>query len=279
MTRALVVGVVALLAISGCSGLSGSAEFAPGVTEERVVNATALSAGHGDVLANVSYTFTRNASQRIEADEYTYAVTHDTRVRVSRNGDYLYRHRAVVETTEGSSHRLDEVWSNGTVAVGRNVDLDNNSVTYTRYEPPEPYSAANVTRSGISGALGAATVVETWNESGTRYARLASNESETRRIQARNRTIENATTIRVTTATVREDGFVPRVTWTVAGQRPLPASLDTDAAVGHINDTTRVRYTDVGSTDVGRPDWIDEALNTTEDLAPGERTQQRPASA
>jgi len=68
MERALVVGAVALVALSGCSGLTGEAEFAPGVTGERVVNVTALSGAQTDVLANVSYTFTRNASQRIGAD-------------------------------------------------------------------------------------------------------------------------------------------------------------------------------------------------------------------
>jgi hypothetical protein len=277
MKRVLVVGAVALLVLSGCSALSGPAEFAPGVTDERVVNATALSAAHAAVLANGSYTFTRNASQRVEADGYRYAVDHDTRVWVSTGGDYLYRHRAVVDTMEGSSHRVDGVWSNGSVAVTRTVDVDNESVRYTRYRPPEPYSVADVTRSGISSALGAATVVETWNHSGARYARLASNESETRRIQARNRTAVNATTTREAAATVRADGFVPRMARTITGQRPLPSSVDANAAVGHINDTTTIRYTDVGSTVVGRPDWVDDALEATEDLAPGEHTQRRPA--
>jgi hypothetical protein len=276
MHRVAVVGVVALLALSGCSGLSGPAEFAPGVTGERVDNATALAAAHSAVLANDSYTFTRNYTQRIEAEEYAYAAAHDTRVRVSPAGDYLYRHRAVIDTTTGSSRRLDGVWSNGTVAVMRTVH--NGTVSYTRYQPPEPYSATDVTRSGIASALEGATVVETWNESESRYARLSSNESETRRIQARNDTAVNATTSRQATAVVRGDGFVSRAAWTVAGHRPLPASINADAVLGHVNDTTRIRYTDVGSTAVVRPDWVDDALDATEHLSEGTATAPRPAS-
>lgn len=278
MHRVTVLGLAVLVALSGCTFITGTAEFAPGVSEDRVNNASALATAHHDALTNTSYTFTRTASQYVEGDQYRYSVDHDTRVEVAAGDSFRYRHRSVIVTANGTSRRLDGVWKNRTIAVSRTVDLDEDTVTYTRYRPPEPYSVANVTRSGVSSALRKAVVVDIWNESGLRYARIVSNGSETRRVQTRNGTAVNATTTSQTSAIVRDDGFVPQLEWSIAGQRPLPQSLSSDDELGLINDTTRIRYTDVRSTIVDRPDWVDEALEATEGVAMGEATEPRPAN-
>jgi hypothetical protein len=152
----------------------------------------------------------------------------------------------------------------------RAVDLDDDSVTYTRYRPPEPFTAADVARSGVKSALRGAAVTESWNESGTEFARLGTNESETRRVRASNGTAVNATTRRTATATVRADGFVPRIEWTITGHRPLPSSVGADGVLSRVRDETRVRYTDLGSTTVDRPAWVDDALAATADPVPSE---------
>lgn len=278
--------VVALLVpLAGCAGLVGpsaqeTATFAPGVSTDRVTDATALDEGNRAILRNTSYTYTSNYSQRVSADGYDYAVDHDTRVWVAADGSYLYHHRGVVTESETSATYVDGVWANESVAVMRTVDVENDSVTYTRYRPPEPYSAANTTRSGISDSLEEATVTETWNESGSAYARVRANESESNRWQGADGNTVTLTTRHEAVATVREDGFVPSLNSSLSGERPLPVAADDSEsadsrAIAQIRDQTRIRYSAVGTTDVPRPDWVDVALGATEGLSDGETSPPR----
>lgn len=282
--------VVLVLAVAGCSGFVGGTsqegpEFAPGVTEERVTNASLLADANRAVLDNTSFTYVGNYSQRVDAEGYRYAVDHDVRVWAARDGSYLYRHHGVVRSSDGESNRIDGVWANGTIAVSRTVDVSNGSVTYARYRPPDPYPVRNVTRSDVASALENATVVETENESGTAYARVRATESETRRTQAANGTAVNVTTRRNATATVREDGFVPALDATYASHRPLPVAATnrsgsrTDRPLARVTDTTRTRYAALGSTQVPRPGWVETALAATEGLSPGERTRPMATNA
>jgi hypothetical protein len=183
---AAVLTLVLLIPFAGCSGLFGPAAqetstFAPGVTNERVTDASALEAANRAILQNTSYTYVRNYTQRVDTEDYRCAVNHDTRVWVATDGSFLYHHRGVVTGGEHPSEHIDGVWANDSIAVMRTINVPNESVTYTRYRPPEPYSAANATHSDISGALGGAIVTTTWNESGTAYADVHANTSETRR--------------------------------------------------------------------------------------------------
>lgn len=280
----VVLVVVLLASLAGCGGLFDSTPrapaFAPGVTSEQVTNASALSAAHRETLQNTSYTYVRNYTQRIDADGYHYAVAHDTRVWVAADGSFLYRHHGVVTGSRQPSDHVDGVWSNGSVAVTRTVAVSNESVTYTRSRPPDPFPAANATHGDVSGALGGARVTERWNESGAAYVRVGVDRSETRRWQAANGTDVNLTTRRTATATVREDGLVPALDRSVSGRRPLPvAARDSTTSnarpVAHFRDRARVRYGALGRTDVPRPDWVDDALAATEGLSLGERTTPR----
>lgn len=278
-----VVALVLVIPLAGCSGFFGPTQppsLAPGVTTERVDDASLLEDANRDVLRNSSYTYVRNYTQRIDADGYHYAVDHDTRAYVAANGAFLYHHRGVVDSGDRSSVYVDGLWANGTVAVARTVNVANESVTYTCYRPPEPYSAANATRADVAAALGGASVTTTWNESDTGYVRVRATESQTRRWQASNGTVVNATTTRNATATVRGDGFVPSLNASVFGLRPLPvgasnSDASSDGSLARFRDSSRVRYTSLGSTRVPRPDWIDTALEATDGLPFGQTTAPR----
>ncbi|MFB6096362.1 MAG: hypothetical protein ABEJ74_03125 [Haloferacaceae archaeon] len=284
-----VLVLVLLLPLVGCSGVFGptaheAPRFAPGVTDERVTSATTLSAANRAILENTSYTYVRNYTQRMDAEGYHYAVTHDTRAWVAADGSFRYRHRGVVTGGAHPSTYVDGVWTNGSVAVARTVDVDNESVTYTRYRPPEPYSAANATHNDVSPALDGAVVTKRWNESGAAYAGVRADRSESRRWQAANGTVVNLTTRRTAAATVREDGFVPSLETSVSGERPLPVaandSVDSPGRpIAHFRDEASVRYRALGRTTVTRPDWVDEGLAATEGLPLGQPTTPRPTNA
>lgn len=280
---------VLLFSLAGCSGLLGSTaeqapEFAPGVTAERVENASQLADATRKTLQQTSYTYVSNGTQRIVADGYHYTAEHDTRVWVSADGAFRYHHHGVVNGSGAGSNFVDGVWTNGTAAVARTVNVDNESVTYTRYRPPEPFSARNATQAGVATALQNGSVSERWNESGTEFARVRTTESQTRRTQAGNGSVVNATTTRNATATVRADGFVSALDASVSGQRPLPAAAANESAgaerpLARTVDTSRVRYSALGSTTVTKPAWVETALEATEDLTVGERTRPQPIDA
>ncbi|MFB6129533.1 MAG: hypothetical protein ABEJ28_01780 [Salinigranum sp.] len=294
-TALAVLALVLLSSLAGCSSLaslghSGPPAFAPGVTRERVTNASALAAADRAVLRNTSYTYSQNFTQRIDADGYHYAVDHDTRVWAAANGSFLYRHRGVVAGSEHASNRLDDLWSNGSVVVARTVNVDDGTVTYRRYRPPGPFSAANATWSRVDTTLVGARVVRTWNDSGREYARVRLNETRTSRMAAGNGTPVNATTVRTANVTIREDGFVRSLDSSVSGRRPLPAFANasgrtndsataTGRSLARIHDEAHVRYTALGATRVPRPAWVDDALAATADLGFGEETSPRPANA
>ncbi len=274
--------LVLLVPLAGCSGFIGSTPenapgFAPGVTSDRVTNSSTLSTAHHEILQNTSYTFVRNYSQRVETDGYQYAVDHDTRVWVAADGSFLYHHHGVVSGGDHPSEYVDGVWTNGTVTLTRTVDVSNESVTYTRYRPPNPFSAENATNIDIPGALDDALVTETWNETGDSFVRVSLNRSEMRRWQAANRTTANLTTRHASTATVREDGFVPSFNTSVFGDRPLPIaatdSVDSnERPIAQFRDRTSVRYRGLGRTDVPRPNWVSKALKSTGSVSFGEPT-------
>ena len=117
LTSTAVLALVLLVPLAGCSGLFGLATedaptFAPGVTGERVTDASALAAANRAILQNTSYTYTRNYTQRVDAEGYHYAVNHDTRVWVAADGSFLYHHRGVVTGSEQPSEHIDGVWTN-----------------------------------------------------------------------------------------------------------------------------------------------------------------------
>lgn len=281
--------LVLMIPLAGCGGIFDSTTqetptFAPGVTSERVTNASTLSAANRAILQNTSYTYVRNYTQRVDTAGYHYAVDHDTRVWVAADGSFLYHHRSVVTGGEHPSEYVNGVWTNGSIAVMRTVNVSNESVTYTRYRPPEPYPAANATHNDVSGALGGALVTTTWNESGTAYVHVRATRSESRRWQAANRTTVNLTTRRTATATIREDGFVPSLNTSVSGDRPLPVAANDSVTsnrrpIAHFRDQASVRYWALGQTNVPRPNWVDDALAATDGLSFGQTTTPRARNA
>ncbi|MFA9516591.1 hypothetical protein ACERIT_05145 [Halopenitus sp. H-Gu1] len=285
LVSAAVLALVILIPLAGCSGIFGPtaqepSTFAPGVSNERVTDAATLAAANRAILQNTSYTYVRNYTQRVDTEGYHYAVNHDTRVWVGADGSFLYHHRGVVTGGEHPSEHIDGVWANGSIAVTRTINVRNGSVTYTRYRPPEPYSAANATHNDVSRALRGALVTTTWNESGTAYRRVHANTSETRRWQASNGTAVNLTTRRTATATIREDGLVSSLNTTVSGDRPLPVAANDSIRsngrpIAHFRDQASVRYRELGTTDIPRPDWVDEALAATDGLSFGQTTAPR----
>lgn len=284
MRIAAVLALVCAGALGGCLFLPGpdaTPGFAPGIEDDRVQNASRLAAAHRTSIANTSYSHIENASQSVDATGYHYAIDHRTRVHVAANGSFLYHHRALVDESDGDTEYLDGLWANDTVALARTVRPVNGTVTYTRYHPPEPYTAVDATRSGISAALENATIAARWNESGQAFARLEATETETRRMAAANGSVVTVTTIRTATAVVREDGLVRELETTLEGTRPLPVAANRSVAgpgrpLAAIRESQHVRYEQVGTTTVPRPLWVVEALEATDGLASGERTTPRP---
>lgn len=281
--------LVLLIPLAGCSGIFGpttrkAPTIAPGVTSGNVTDASTLAAANRAILQNNSYTYVRNYTQRVDSDGYHYAVDHATRVRVAADGSFLYHHRIAVTGGEHPSEYVDGVWTNDSVAVIRTVNVLNESMTYTRYRPPEPYLAANATHNDISGVLGGAPVTATWNESGTAYVSVRANRSGPRPWLAGNETAVNLTTRRTVAATIREDGFVPSLDTSVSGDRPLPAAANDSITsngrpIARFSDQTSVRYRALGTTDVPRPNWVDDALGATKGLSLGETSTPQARNA
>ena len=280
---------VLLVLLAGCGGIFGTTSqeapaFAPGITSERVTDPSTLGAANRAILQNASYMYTQNYTQRISAPGYRYGADHDTRVWVAANGSFLYHHRGVVSSNNRFSEHIDSVWANDSIAGMRSVDVQNDSVTFTRYRPPKPFSAAKVTRSGISGAFGDAYVMSRWNKSGSEYVHVRANTSETHRWRMANDTAVNLTTRHTAMATVRADGFVPSLNTSIAGDRPLPVAANksvnrTSRPIAYIHDRTRIRYDSLGTTHVPHPPWVGRALAATKGLQFGETTSSRPIGA
>jgi len=265
---------LALCATAGCTGVFGTdhtaPSFAPGVSTERVTNATALAHAHRAVLANTSYTYAANATQRLGEN---YTATYLTREWIATNGSFRYRGRSVVENGDHRSDSLSGVWTNGSIALRRTVNVSNGTVTYTRYRPQAPLPVPNATRTRIRQVFVGpnTTVTRTQNASGHAFATVVANESRTSRTALANGTITNVTRDRRANATVRSDGLVPELDVSERGYRPFPGA---NGSVRY-SDESHVRYAGLGSTVVGRPPWVETALNATAGLRYGEKTAPR----
>jgi len=220
---------------------AGPTDFAPGLDEEGSVDPARLAAAHASVLLEESYTVNQTVIER--RPNGTVMARY---VTTGRFGDDPERFASVLrQADEGGDSTRVVRWFGDTDAVYRFVERDNGTEP-TRSDAAEVRNGSDfrstlTNRGPITRAFGLVptTAREQVVREDTRFLRIATPEPTT---------VPPLENISVA-ATVSERGVVHsyRVTYEVDrnGQR--------------IHVTVLLRYTDIGSTTVGRPAWAEES--------------------
>lgn len=265
--RGRVLPLVVLVVLAGCSGPLGAVEertdegtltpapvpetdgaadeFAPGVTDDGVIDAARLAAAHDRALVNVSYILRRNVTRR--AADGTLRSGTEGVLRVAATRD---RFRYTLVLRRGNRRVVDRY------ADGRRVyehELGPNGTTYGLVRGPDgaPLAPRNASFGAVTNSRGIAdlfarfrlAVTDRVERNGTTYYRLETPEPQTVP------PIEDVTV----TALVSERGLVRRYD---VSYRIVDGAADEN---GGTRVEARVRISDVGSTTVREPAWYDEA--------------------
>ena len=267
MLRAL--AVAALLVVAGCnvpasdpapdtatvtpapvpeSTATGPEVFAPGVTGDGVTTPTRLARAHARTLEATSYTVNQTLVQRF--DNGTLRSRYVTHARFAPEQGRFRASLQQVDREEGDRvRRRTRRFGDGERAYVANTEANDTTYRLLRYpdgepRPPSSVYVRNLTNSGTIERLFTLVdtrTVGTFTENGTRYARVRSSEP------AALPPLQNVTLV----ATISERGVVAqyRVEYDVV-------------RTGRVEATIVVSYTDLGTTTVDRPAWVDRVNET-----------------
>jgi hypothetical protein len=266
LARRALVGLLLVVTLAGCSGLSSPGDptptlspaavptdvptdrpprrLAPGVTESGIVDASALAAAHAEVLTGARVTLRYNYTERALDGALRWRTV--TTVRFGDDGRYRY---ARTDSDANGTARRVERWSDGERVVERQRVGDNTTVEIlrdARGDPLAPDAALPVDRDdgrGIEAVFDAVPTTVTGRErrNGTTYYRLSGTGPATPNPTA----IEDASL----RAVVDGRGLVHRYR--------LGYTIDRgDGPPGRVVGILRV--TDLGETTVRRPGWAEK---------------------
>lgn len=241
------VAVAVLVAGTGCSALSGGQSPPPGLSEDGVTSTAALIEAHTEALRNQSFTVRMTTTIRPVNGEYE--VTSNSTQRVDPTGTfrgYVERERrATGDAPKRYDRSPDEIaaWREGSVTYRRTVI--NGTPTYRR---------VGLLNSSVklSDALGRQIVlalddrtnatVETFSDGDSRRHSVSAGLNDTG--YSTNRTIE---------LLVAPNGVI----------REIRVEQTYQYQSGTRRVTRTIRFLNVGSTTVERPDWYSDAVNAT----------------
>lgn len=224
-----------------------------GLATDGIVDASALIAAHEQALADTNVTTRRTAAERYANGSLRYAER--TRAWVASDHQryhVVWTHDGAMARRYGAPERF-EVWSNGSITLARVNNTGGTTYHRGSYRGPGFYQDRLVV--ALSGMETADVTPTTVN--GTRAYRVVDRNVSTPRLIAmdsvlRPYEIEAVRDVTVA-ALIRQDGLIQHVV--------VRFTVETGTATLDVEE--RIRFTNVGSTNVTRPAWLPSALNQT----------------
>lgn len=232
----------------------------PGVSDGRLVDATALLAAHEEASVRAGFVSVANGSAPVTRHGIRVNVTASGRHRVEPNAtDYRYWN----VTEAGPVQRRIEGWSNGSVEYRRRVGVD--GATYVRAESRSPAELASVWLLATHLRAGNYSVRSVDDRGETTLVTLVANRIDNRTAARRalpdgggNITGYEATLVVDLAGRIRS--LSVRMTYELDGR---PATLRLEYELRR-----------VGGVEVARPDWVTDATEG----ANGSASSRRPAA-
>ena len=265
---------VCLVLLAGCNGLGAADapsaqptasapttatttsifEFPPGVTADGVAEPFTLANAHADALADTSYTVRETRSLRY-ANGTLRSREVETNRMVAERGVYRYDLvvRGTVEQFYGGTEGALTYYANGS-AVARKTVVGNGNTAYGMeygpsgdlLDPARVYHGTPRNAERIGALLSTVKASVEAGENGT--VRIRATELSGGTLTVDGTTVSNVSNVEFR-ATVAPSGLVReyrlRFEGTVDGRR--------------VTGLEHVRYSDVGSTTVEEPDWLENA--------------------
>lgn len=224
-------------------------QFAPGLTEAGVTDARALAGAHGDRLRNTSYTVV--AVRTTWNENRSIHWTADSHARVGAGGSPVqFVWNTSGSPPDSSTLRADvAIWHSDTHSFTRFVDR-NGTANYS-HSAPQRDMLGSTPGSGTSihsllGAVNTTAVERIDAGDGTLY-RVVSTSQPHSALFDRSRSNYSLS------ALIDSSGLVHRYR--------VSYDVHEDGRTRHVTRTWRL--SDVGSTTVEKPPWLDEARNAT----------------
>lgn len=254
------LAIAVLVVVAGCTAFSPSDDnpvptdhrVAPGVTTEGVVNRLALGAAHNDTLRGTSYTVKYHLAVR-----FPNGTTYSGFDAVTRVDSTHTRVRTTVRHVSGAVKQRS-YWTDG-ARTGQ----------FTTYR--------NGTTTAATGNQSDGTLNQVFARPGEKYAIFLFQNATTR--LAGNSTRNGSTLYRViaTNLTSRQIGLLPSFNPPRTANATVHALIDDRGFVHQYNTTyqtttdsdvtvtvtSSIRYTNVSTTTVNRPEWYENATNHT----------------
>lgn len=241
------VAVAVLVAGAGCSALSGGGSPPPGLSEDGVTSTTALIEAHTEALGNRSFTVRTTTTIRPANGEYE--VTSNSTQRVDPTGTFRGYVESETRATGNAPERYDR--SPDEIAAWRE-----GSVTYRRtaVDGTSTYRRVGLLNSSVklSNALGRQTILALDDRTNATVETVENGDSRRYRVSARLNDTEYSTN-RTVELLVAPGGVV----------REIRVAQTYQYQSGTRRVTRTIRFLNVGSTTVERPDWYSDAVNAT----------------
>lgn len=257
--RVLIAGLLAVFA--GCGGLSSfpspsdappaatpaeiprdmhGGTIAPGITNASIVSPEGFLDSHYAVLTNQSYTRTTNSTTRMNG---TVQSHRSTRMWMAANRTaFLLQERFVAQSVRASELDEHHVWANGQYRL--ELRVENGSDTYRRHSTPQ--LDRGTVRNSLSGTLESVRAIRVeplQTDHSYRHYQIIATKFESRD------SISNATLSLV----IDERGLIHEYQHAVTVQ----------TAQGIHRITVQYVFTEVGTTTIPRPQWIERARDAT----------------
>lgn len=284
VSRLAVVLVVCLVAMAGCSGLSGGdgppdrepygvdervnvsveegpEELLPGLTTDGVTNVSALREAHREAIGNRSYAIEYEDEYVMEENNETVRQSSNVTIYIDPEAEVVHEvvhqryegNRSIVDQQAGlGPNRTVERWF-GEGPVSR-TEFENDSVEYTTWDEGTWTPATRIEQTSTQTLAPLQNVEETRtagaveSEEGTYYVVEGEENGTVEDVESGQQEYEmEARTL------IREDGLLRQ---TVSERVHVHQEEERTL----INRTTEI--TAIGETDVERPDWYEEAVTS-----------------
>jgi hypothetical protein len=251
--RRLALALAALLVGAGCAAPTNQSAPPPGVDADRVTDANELLRTHTETLESQSFTVRSRTTVTEPGADYRVVTGRTWRVDPTGTvrGSVTGRSQTVGDAPERYGRRPDEraAWREGSTTYRRT--LSDGAATYRRvdlFNSSVKLSAALQRQSLYRLGTRRNATVERVTRDGTPHYRIAARLNDTA-----------VTTNASMTVLVGTDGVVHR----------FETRQTVQYRSGKRVVTRSVRFEDVGTTAVERPDWVTSAVNATADDSPG----------